>query len=125
MTKNSNCRTAGNLGEEYAAERLSDDGYTILCRNYTCRGGEIDIIAEKGSNICFIEVKTRSLSSGLDAAEAVVGLKSERMSHSAACFLEEYRENAYVSSLTPRFDVFEIYTCGGLVAKHNHIIGII
>jgi len=125
MTKNSNCRTAGNKGEDYAAERLSEDGYTVLCRNYTCRGGEIDIIAEKGSNICFIEVKTRSMFSGLDAAEAAGGVKSERVSHAARCFLEEYRENAYVSSLTPRFDVFEIYTSAGSVRKHNHITGII
>ena len=52
-------RELGNIGERAAAELLQNDGYEILERNYRCQAGEIDIIAVRGSEIAFVEVKTR------------------------------------------------------------------
>ncbi len=126
MKRNSNSlRAAGNAAEEYACGRLTADGYSILCRNYTCTGGEIDIIAAKGQYICFIEVKSRSVLSESVASEAVDSKKEERMRLSARHFFEEYRENLYASSLSPRFDVIEIYTDKNSVKIYNHLTGII
>ena len=125
MQKTVNNRTKGNLGEEYAAHMLEEDGYTILCRNYVFCGGEVDIIATKGDVICFIEVKTRSLLSGENAAQAVDSKKAARLRKATEMFFEEYRDNMYVSSLVPRIDIMEIYTHNGTVKKHNHILGIL
>ncbi len=122
--KTVNSRAKGNLGEDYAVHLLEKDGYTILCRNYVFSGGEVDIIATKGDIICFIEVKTRSLLSGENAALAVDGKKEAMLHRATEKFFEEYRDNMYVSSLVPRIDIIEIYTHNGTVKKHNHIPGI-
>ena len=119
-----NNRQTGNHGEDYAAHLLEKGGYSILCRNYTIPGGEVDIIAEKESYICFIEVKTRSISSGENAASAVDEKKLARIRKTIKYFLEEYKDNLYVSSLTPRIDIMEIYTEKGTAKTHNHITGI-
>ena len=52
-------RVVGQIGENTAADVLRAKGYTILKRNYRCKHGEIDIIAEKYGDMSFVEVKTR------------------------------------------------------------------
>jgi putative endonuclease len=52
-------KKTGNLGEKLACEYLVKKDYQILERNYLIRGGEIDIIAQDGDSLVFVEVKTR------------------------------------------------------------------
>ena len=65
-----NTRQTGSLGEKIAEDYLKNNGYKILDRNYCFRftaspqKGEIDIIAKKGDNVCFIEVKTIRIKPG-------------------------------------------------------------
>ena len=124
MTQSRNKRAVGKAAEDFAQKILENDGYSILCRNYTAPGGEIDLVATKGSYICFVEVKMRSVSSGLVAADAVDKRKLSRIKKARNFFLEEYRDNLYISSLIPRIDIIEIYTASGTVLRHNHISGI-
>jgi len=52
-------KSLGNLGENLALKHLHKQGYTILERNFRSKFGEVDIIAQDGEVLVFIEVKTR------------------------------------------------------------------
>ena len=49
----------GKQGENYACQYLKTKGYQIIQRNFSCKQGEIDIIAKDKEEYVFIEVKTR------------------------------------------------------------------
>ncbi len=50
--------STGSVGEEKAREYVIRHGFKVLATNYTRRPiGELDIVAEKGGILCFIEVK--------------------------------------------------------------------
>ncbi len=53
-------RTLGNIAEEKACKYIQEHGFQIIERNFTLRGGEIDIIAIKDGILHFIEVKSGS-----------------------------------------------------------------
>ena len=50
----------GSFGEDVAIRYLEMRGYRVIAKNFKCRLGEIDIIAEKRDEIIFVEVKTRT-----------------------------------------------------------------
>lgn len=52
-------RRLGAWGESVAALHLEAKGYQILARNWRCRRGEIDLVAQAGQTLVFAEVKTR------------------------------------------------------------------
>ncbi len=53
----------GKKGEDLANEYLKSKDFMIVDRNYSCKGGEIDIIARKYKKLYFIEVKTKKVRS--------------------------------------------------------------
>jgi len=50
----------GKIGEKEAIKFLKKNHFEILSQHFTCRWGEIDIVAKKDEKIYFIEVKTRT-----------------------------------------------------------------
>ncbi len=58
MPENST-RSLGNFAENYAVLLLECKDYKIIGRNFRCKLGEIDIIAEKDGILVFVEVKAR------------------------------------------------------------------
>jgi len=52
-------RRIGRQAEEYAVMYLQEKGWRIIDRNWTCSEGELDIIAELGEELVFVEVKGR------------------------------------------------------------------
>ncbi len=60
MTKLTEKRKTGNLGEDLACRFLINKGFSIVDRNYLRKWGEIDIIAKNGRKTHFIEVKSVS-----------------------------------------------------------------
>jgi len=57
----SEASSLGEAGEVVALNYLKKHGYTILARNYENKIGEIDIIAQKGGAIIFVEVKAQDV----------------------------------------------------------------
>jgi len=49
----------GRRGEDAAAAFFREQGYTVIARNWKCRGGEIDLVIQKGEEVRVIEVKAR------------------------------------------------------------------
>lgn len=79
----------------------------ILDRNYTVRGGEIDIIASDSEFICFVEVKFRSVRA-IDAYLSVGYKKQQRIIKTAYHYLYETS-----CDLQPRFDVVFVFNDDG------------
>lgn len=50
----------GKVGERIAVNYLKDNNFKIIKTHFTCRWGEIDIIAKKDDILYFFEVKTRT-----------------------------------------------------------------
>ena len=106
----------GDIGEKIALEYLKSKGYTIVSKNFRCKQGEIDIIAEDSDNIIFIEVKTRTSTKFGEAKEAVNTEKQKHIYKAAGYFL--YKNN--LESRFVRIDVIEVYILKNGV-KINHI----
>ncbi|MGP3954737.1 YraN family protein [Nonomuraea sp. 3N208] len=77
----------GRQGEQLAVTYLEAKGMKIIERNWRCRHGEIDIIAEEGPNLIVVEVKTRSSRSHGTALESVSPAKLDRLRMLAAKWL--------------------------------------
>lgn len=78
---------SGVWGEIYTARYLRDSGYKIITSNYSCRFGEIDLIAQKDGVLCFVEVKTRDKDSLSRPADAVDENKQSRITATAENFI--------------------------------------
>jgi putative endonuclease len=104
----------GKRGEEIAAAQLKAKGYEILARNYSCRLGEIDIVARHGETTCFIEVKSRKNTAFGRPCEAVSYAKQQHMKRTAMYYLSaEGRRHGLDRDTDMRFDVFEVIEWGG------------
>ncbi len=92
-----NRKAIGDLGETAVCRYLEQRGYIIRDRNFRIRGGEIDIVAEKGEDLCFVEVKTRSVGSPESGDEAVTVAKQRRIIRTAYryCERKEIDEEAW------------------------------
>jgi putative endonuclease len=86
MLKQEN-KPRGKKGEEEACRYLQSKGYRILTRNWTCRYGEIDIIALEKDILVFIEVKTRYSDTYGDPVESVTSWKIKSLIKSAEYFV--------------------------------------
>lgn len=111
-----NNQSSGLLGENAACAFLQRQKYRILERNYRKRCGEIDIIAQKGNKIVFVEVKTRSGSLYGTPGEAVTHTKQQKIIKTAQAYICENNLDAEFS-----FDVIEIFYKGTAVLSLNHI----
>jgi putative endonuclease len=81
MTLSTDKRAVGALGEEIAATYLSRKGFKVIGKNYRRPWGEIDIIAEKGDSVRFVEVKTVSRESLPDFSRGTSDYQPEEQVH--------------------------------------------
>jgi len=78
----------GRTGERLAADALMSKGYCILERNFRCRQGEIDLVAEDEQDLIFVEVKARrGVSFGLPE-DALTMRKQRKLIEVASYYLD-------------------------------------
>ena len=112
-------RLTGAWGEAVAAEYLRKKHFKVVAAGYYCRFGEIDIIAQNGRYLAFVEVKLRKNGSFAQAREFVDSRKQDRIRMTASMYLSQNP-----TKLQPRFDVIEIYAPEGIATAQpviNHL----
>ncbi len=97
--KNSGARTKGKWAENLAEHYLELQGLTLLERNFSCKGGEIDLIMEQGETLVFVEVRYRKENNPL---ETINRPKERRIILCAEKYLLNYPPALYPPC---RFDV--------------------
>ncbi|HLF20511.1 MAG TPA: YraN family protein [Bacteroidota bacterium] len=108
-------RQRGNVGEELAAKFLIKKGYKILERNYRFEHGEIDLVAEDGDELVFVEVKSRKSKSFGEPEDAITEKKEGHVRDAAEGYLFEKS----IENRMCRFDVIAIEFHNG-VADIRH-----
>ena len=98
----------GQRGEEIALKFLKKQGYKIRACNYKTKLGEIDIIANDGDTLVFIEVKTRESLEYGHPFEAVNARKRKKIANVALLYLKKFDELPQC-----RFDVVSIHINDG------------
>jgi putative endonuclease len=113
-------RDLGAFGERVAAAHLEATGYRIRERNFRTREGEIDIIAERGETLVFVEVRTRRGDAMGTAAESVTASKAARIIATA----QAYAQAAENCPADQRIDVIALsLAADGRVLSLEHIEG--
>lgn len=106
----------GRAGESAVAEYLYNCGMTIICRNWRCRAGELDIAAFDGEKIIFAEVKTVRRKNKKSSFSALDNLSRRQMKRNlrAACV---YMRAFQIVHLPSEFDLFEVEFSGPFISK--------
>ena len=119
-----NTSELGLLGEELGCRYLKNKGYKILqtnyCNTFGRRLGEIDIVAEKGGGLIFVEVKSRvgKEASGLLPEANITRDKLHKLDRIAQCYLREKRS----LNQSYHFDALSVlYDSGSKKALIRHL----
>ena len=109
----------GRWGEKQAAGYLHQKGYRLLAAGYRCRMGEIDLIAQKGRELAFVEVKLRRNARFAEPREQVTAPQNS----GASCWRRgtSSPSTRNMVSITARFDVAEVYAPDGLQTAEPEI----
>jgi putative endonuclease len=80
-------RALGAQAESRAAQFLQRKGFRVVDRNWTCRGGEIDLVCDEGPTLVFVEVRARADARHGTPLETVQDEKRRRLIRAAEVYL--------------------------------------
>ena len=106
----------GREGEHLAVGHLKRLGYRIVCRNYRCPLGEIDIVARHRGVLVFVEVKSRRSVTFGSPKLAIHPAKQHKLSQVAWHYLQRHD----LTEISARFDVVTVSDIGG--SPHFEVI---
>ncbi|MBW9216428.1 YraN family protein [Mumia sp. zg.B53] len=112
-------RAVGVHGENVAADYLRAQGMRVIDRNWRCRWGEIDIVAQDDDALVFCEVKTRRSAAYGTPLEAVTPQKAARLRRLAGVYLSEHQPGAGLV----RIDVVAVVVPARGAAEITHVVG--
>lgn len=96
-------RRSGDEAENQALLYLKKAGLKLVMQNFSCKGGEIDLIMQDGPTLVFVEVRKRSSMQFGGAVASVTPAKQRRMVHAAQVYLLSKKSQAAC-----RFDLIAI-----------------
>lgn len=107
----------GKQGEALAAAYLQKKGFVIKEKNYRQKVGEIDIIAQEGNTLVFVEVKTRTTLRFGQPYEAITQQKQKQLRRVAEDYLSRNKKQDSIV----RFDVVSILMNSGKPPTIEHL----
>jgi putative endonuclease len=99
--KRQTTRSKGDQAEQIVARYLESRGYKILDRNFSCRLGEIDIVAMHRDELVFVEVRAKYSANTVDPVYSVNLTKQKRIIRAALTYMGSRLDSPYPM----RFDV--------------------
>lgn len=112
-------RASGLAIEERVADWLRAREYRILARNHRCPRGEVDIVAERGDVLAFVEVRSRS-DHGLGSPAETIGHEKRR--RLVAAGIDFAARHGLLESRAIRFDVIGVIDRGDAL-EIDHLPG--
>ena len=106
----------GDRGETLAAEHLVGLGWQILERGWRCRAGELDLIAQDGDTVVFVEVRARAAGAKVAARQSFGFGKQTRVARAALHYIQDRK----LGNRRFRFDVIAV-ELGAPAARLEHI----
>jgi putative endonuclease len=106
----------GRSGERIAEEYLLSKGFAVLHRNWRAAHKEVDLITVEGSELVFVEIKTRGGTAYGFPEEAVTPAKQAHLRAAAEAFMERHPQ--YINA---RFDVVSIMLRNGAIEDLLHL----
>lgn len=97
-------KTRGQEAEDVATRYLKSKGYKILARNWRCRWGELDIVAEHDGRLVIVEVKSARSDEAYRAFTRVGQTKAQKLCKLGELFAKKY---GYIGHST-QIDVVEV-----------------
>ncbi|MBL7071792.1 MAG: YraN family protein [Candidatus Omnitrophica bacterium] len=113
-----NKKDLGKAGEAIAVRYLVGLGYTILARNHSSPLGELDIVADDGGVLVFVEVKTRISGIFGEPEEYIDRKKRYKLTKLAQLYIK----NNKLYHMKARFDVIAICGRNGVGEKTIKLI---
>lgn len=106
----------GHEFEVKARDYLKENGFLVIASNVRYAFGEIDIVAEKGSCLVFVEVRKRDANPWITPEESVTFPKARRLKLAVQAYLARYKGKAQ----SARIDLigFSVDLNGVEVLKH-------
>ncbi|MFY8148050.1 MAG: YraN family protein [Prochlorococcaceae cyanobacterium] len=92
---NGSTHRAGRQAEDWAAHLLQRRGWSLVARNWSCRWGELDLVAGKPDRLLLVEVKARRrIGPDGGGLRAFDGAKRRRLARAWACWLAAHPRHA-------------------------------
>ncbi len=92
-----NTTELGKQAEQVAAKYLQAHGYRILHTNWKTKQCEIDIVAQKGDCVSYIEVKYRATDIAGSGLDYITHRKKQQMDYAARIWVQENQWNGAIA----------------------------
>ncbi len=93
----------GQASEQLAHDFLVDKGFKLICRNFRCKQGELDLIMTDNKTLVIVEVRYRKNDKYGSAVESITAKKQSRIIAASHVYLDKHPTKGPI-----RFDIIGI-----------------